>query len=106
MSRRGAVSEVGKAPGVAFEVFCGSLAVPCNVINMDGSCGACGESVDSEDDKEAAIYGGDASNDAGARSGAATGIVVKLRSSIFGSRSPKFVSVRILHAIRSVNRIP
>ena len=73
---------------------------------MDGSYEACGESVGSEEDKEAAVYGGDASNDARARSGAATGIVVRLRSSIFGSRSPKFVSVRVIHAIRGVNRIP
>ena len=56
---------------------------------MDGSCEACGSSVPSEDDKEAVVRGGDDSNDDGARSGAATGIGAKLRSSTFDSRSPE-----------------
>ena len=76
-----AVLDVGEALGAAFEVICGLLAVLCKAVKIDGACEACGDWVASEDDKEAAVYGGDASNDDRAGSEAATGVGAKVRSS-------------------------
>ena len=101
-SQCGAASEVEEALGVEFGMICWALAVPGNVSKTEGSCGRRRGSTATGDNWEAAVNGGDASNDDGACSGASIGTGAKLRNSRSDTRWSKAVSVRAIYCIRDV----
>ena len=82
-------------------MLCGALAIPGNVSKTEGSSGRQRDHTVLGGSEEA-VTGGDVSNDDGACSRASAGTGAMLRSSRVESRSPKFVSVRVIDSIRGV----
>ena len=82
-------------------MICGALAIPGNVSKTEGSSERRRDYTVLGGSEEA-VSGGDVFNDDGACSGASAGTGAMLRSSRVESRSPVFVSVRVIDSIQGV----